>query len=178
MRRAASILGSVLFLIVAPGTVAGLIPWWLSGWSLREPFFGSWAFPVIGAVLVIAGVPVLLDSFARFAWHGLGTPAPVFPTRHLVISGLYRYVRNPMYVAVVSVILGQGLWFGSLRLLEYGFVVWLLFHLFVRVYEEPKLRRAFGVEYEEFCARVPRWIPRLRPWRAPTVSAAPRTRRR
>lgn len=71
---------------------------------------------------------------------------------------------------MVSVILGQGLWFGSLRLLEYGLVVWLLFHLFVRAYEEPKLRGAFGSEYEEFCARVPRWIPRLRPWREPTVS--------
>ena len=178
MRRIVSILGSTLFLVVAPGTVGGLIPWWISGWRAREPFLGSWAFPVIGAVLVIAGVPVLLDSFARFAWQGLGTPAPVFPTRHLVVSGLYRHVRNPMYAAVVSVILGQGLWFGSVGLLEYGLAVWLVFHLFVLAYEEPKLRETFGTEYGEFCAQVPRWIPRLRPWRAPTVSEPPRIPRR
>lgn len=129
-------------------------------------------------VLVIAGVPVLLESFARFAWQGLGTPAPVFPTRDLIVHGFYRYVRNPMYAAVVSVILGQGLWFGSVGLLEYGLVVWLLFHLFVLAYEEPKLRRTFGAEYEEFCKGVPRWIPRLRRWAGTNVSEPPRTPRR
>lgn len=112
-----------------------------------------------------AGLPVLLDSFARFALQGLGTPAPVFPTRHLVVSGLFRYVRNPMYVAVASLILGQGLFFGSVRVLEYGIAVWVAFHLFVLIYEELTLRRTYGSEYEEFCANVPRWIPRLRPWR-------------
>jgi len=123
------------------------------------------AFQVMGGLLIIAGLPVLLDSFARFAFQGLGTPAPIFPTRHLVVSGLFRYVRNPMYVAVVSLILGQGLFFGSVRVLAYGIAVWVGFYLFVLIYEEPTLRNAYGPEYEEFCANVPRWIPRLRPWR-------------
>ena len=106
---------------------------------------------------------VLLDSFARFAIQGLGTPAPVAPPQRLVVSGLYRYVRNPMYVAVVSLIFGQALLFGSISLLEYGFVVWLGFFAFVLVYEEPTLRGKFGKEYEDYCSRVGRWIPRLRP---------------
>ena len=87
------------------------------------------------------------------------------PTLHLVVSGLYRYLRNPMYVAVVSLILGQGLFFGSVRVLEYGIAVWVGFYLFVLIYEEPTLRKSYGPEYEEFCASVPRWIPHLRPWR-------------
>jgi protein-S-isoprenylcysteine O-methyltransferase Ste14 len=119
----------------------------------------------VGALLIVVGIPVLLDSFARFALQGLGTPAPVFPTRHLVVSGLYRHVRNPIYVAVVSVIVGQGLFLGNLRLLEYGAIIWLGFHAFVLAYEEPKLRATFGAEYGAFCAHVPRWLPRLRPWR-------------
>jgi protein-S-isoprenylcysteine O-methyltransferase Ste14 len=98
----------------------------------------------------------------------LGTPAPVFPTRHLVVSGLYQYVRNPMYIAVVSVIIGQGLLFGNIRVLEYGVLVWLGFHLFVLAYEEPALRATFGTEYKAFCDHAPRWIPRLRPWRGVT----------
>jgi protein-S-isoprenylcysteine O-methyltransferase Ste14 len=104
----------------------------------------------------------LPESFARFAMKGLGTPAPVFPTRHLVISGLYCYVRNPMYVAVVAVIMGQGLIFPDVRVLEYGALVWLGFHLFVLGYEEPVLRATFGQEYTDFCNSVPRWIPRAR----------------
>jgi len=110
------------------------------------------------------GILVLLDSFARFAVKGLGTPAPVFPPRHLVVSGLYCYVRNPMYVAVIAVIAGQALVFANLRLLAYGAAVWLAFHLFVLFFEEPTLQRAFGAEYEAFCAGVPRWTPRLTPW--------------
>jgi protein-S-isoprenylcysteine O-methyltransferase Ste14 len=116
-------------------------------------------------LLLAAGLPVLLDSFGRFALKGLGTPAPIFPTRHLVVSGLFRYVRNPMYVAVLALIFGQGLLFGSVRILEYGIAIWVAFHLFVLMYEEPTMRRSFEPEYEAFCANVPRWIPRLRPWR-------------
>ena len=115
--------------------------------------------------MIAAGLPVLLDSFTRFALQGLGTPAPILPTRHLVVTGLYQYVRNPMYVAVVALILGQGLFFGSLGVLQYGIAVWAGFYLFVLIYEEPTLRSSYGLEYEDFCANVPRWIPRLRPWR-------------
>jgi protein-S-isoprenylcysteine O-methyltransferase Ste14 len=114
--------------------------------------------------MVAAGLPVLLDSFARFAHQGLGTPAPIAPPQHLVVTGLYRYVRNPMYVAVSLLIFGQALFFGSIWLLEYGLIVWFGFFAFVVLYEEPALRRKFGKEYEEFCSQVPRWIPRLKPF--------------
>ena len=107
---------------------------------------------------------MLLGSFARFAIQGLGTPAPPFPTRYLVITGLYRYVRNPMYVAVAAIIVGQGLQLANLRVLAYGALVGCGFHLFVIGYEEPTLRRTFGAEYEAYCRGVSRWIPRLRPW--------------
>lgn len=113
----------------------------------------------------MVGVIGLLDSFARFALQGVGTPAPVLPTNHLVVTGMYRYVRNPMYVAVVSTILGEGLLLGNVPLLAYGGVVWLLFHVFVLRYEEPKLRASFGSEYQHYCSKVPRWIPRFRPAR-------------
>jgi protein-S-isoprenylcysteine O-methyltransferase Ste14 len=134
---------------------------------LEQPLLGTSLFRVVGVLLVVAGLAALLDSFARFALQGLGTPAPIFPTRHLVVSGLFRYVRNPMYVPVLSLILDQGLLFGSIRVLEYGIAVWVAFYLFVLVDEEPTLRNSYGLEYEEFCANVPRWIPRLRPWLAP-----------
>ena len=108
---------------------------------------------------------MLLESFARFALHGEGTPAPVAPTRRLVVTGLYRFVRNPMYLAVLALILGQALLLGSWELATYGAVVALGFQLFVLGYEEPTLRRTYGAEYEAFTRAVPRWIPRFRPWR-------------
>ena len=160
-----AILGSAIFLVIAPGIVAGYMPWRICGWHLAAPLLGSSLLWPVGVLLIIAAASVLLDSFVRFALQGLGTPAPIFPTRQLVVSGLYRYVRNPMYVAVVSLILGQGLFFGSARVLEYGIAVWVGFYLFVLIYEEPTLRNSYGPQYEEFCANVPRWIPRLRPWR-------------
>jgi len=113
--------------------------------------------------MIAAGLPVLLDSFARFAIQGLGTPAPIAPPERLIITGLYRYVRNPMYVAVSLLIYGQGFLFASTSLLQYGLFVWLGFFAFVLLYEEPTLRQKFGDEYRQYCARVPRWIPRLRP---------------
>ena len=164
-RRALAIAGSATFLVIAPGFVAGVAPWWIGGWRMLPPFWGIWLFRPVGGVLVGLGSAGLLDSFARFALQGLGTPAPVFPTRHLVVTGLYRYVRNPMYVSVESAILGQGLLLGNGAILEYGAAVWLAFHLFVLGYEEPRLRAAFGAEYDAFCRAVPRWIPRLRAWK-------------
>ena len=95
---------------------------------------------------------------------GIGTPAPAFPTRHLVISGMYRHVRNPMYIAVVAAIFGQALLFGNVAPVEYGALVWLLLHLFVLVYEEPTLRSTFGAEYAAYCAKVPRWSPNFKNW--------------
>ena len=153
------------FLVIAPGTVAGYIPWRICLWHVEAPLAGIYLFRILGVLLITAGLPILLDSFASFAFQGLGTPAPVFPTRHLVVSGLYRYVRNPMYVGVVWLIFGQGLFFGCVGVLKYGIAVWTAFHLFVLVCEEPTLRSAYGPEYEDFCKNVHRWVPRLRPWR-------------
>jgi protein-S-isoprenylcysteine O-methyltransferase Ste14 len=162
MQKLLAVAGSAIFLAVAPGFVAGLAPWWISHWRFDAPFFGLAVFRFAGGVLAVLGLAGLLECFARFALRGIGTPAPVFPTRHLVISGTYRYVRNPMYIAVVATIFGQALLFGNVALMEYGAVVWLLFHVFVLAYEEPALRSTFGAEYISFCAKVPRWVPNFR----------------
>ena len=98
-RKMLAVLGSALFLIIAPGIVAGFIPWWISKWNVQGPFLGFAPLRALGALLLVVSVLMLLESFARFALQGVGTPAPVFPTRHLVVKGLYRYVRNPMYLA-------------------------------------------------------------------------------
>jgi len=166
MSKITAVLGSALFFVVAPATLAGLIPWSITHWEFQPPFFAVEATRLAGVALIIAGVPGVLDSFARFALEGLGTPAPIAPPRNLVVSGLYRYVRNPIYVAVVAVILGQAVLFGDWRLLGYGASLWLFFHLAVIVHEEPALRQSFGAEYERYCASVPRWLPRLAPRRA------------
>ena len=171
MRRRMAILGSVVFLFVAPGFVAGVVPFWLTRWRFQLPLLGLGVLRVIGVALIMLGAAIVLDSFGRFAFQGLGTPAPVLPTKHLVATGLYRYVRNPMYVGVTSAILGQGLLFGDADTLVYGALVWLAFHVFVFFYEEPTLRGTFGEEYETFCRNVPRWIPRVRPWREKSNSA-------
>jgi protein-S-isoprenylcysteine O-methyltransferase Ste14 len=162
--RGFAILGTAIFLFVAPGTVAGYIPWRIGKWQVHAPFFGLVALRWMGALLMLAGIVLLMDAFARFALQGIGTPAPIFPTRHLVVSGSYRYVRNPMYVAVVALILGQGLLFGSARVFMYGPCVWLAMHLFVLIYEEPTMKRSFPADYAIFSAHVPRWVPRLTPW--------------
>ena len=163
-RRILAIVGSAIFLVLAPGMLAGVVPWWISHWRVEAALLGLPVLRFAGGVLLVLGAVGVLDSFGRFAIQGIGTPAPVFPTRHLVVTGLYRYVRNPIYVAVVSTILGQGLILGNVRLLEYGGLLWLFFHLAVLIYEEPTLRASFGSEYSAFCAAVPRWIPRLTPW--------------
>jgi len=164
MRRLSAILGSFLFLLIAPGFVAGVVPYWISRWRNGAAYAGSSAIRILGVLLIIFGIPLLLDSFTRFALQGQGTPAPVFPTKHLVVTGFYRYVRNPMYAGVASVIFGQALYFRNVLVLEYGVIICLAFHLFILFYEEPTLRRTFDREYEEFCKNVPRWIPRLSPW--------------
>lgn len=166
IRKILAILGTAVFLVIAPGTVAGAVPRWISRWRFQPPLLGLPGLRIAGGILIAAGVLVLLESFARFALQGIGTPAPVFPTKQLVVSGLYRYVRNPMYLAVVSAILGQALLFGDARLLAYAAVVWLAFHGFVLAVEEPMLRRSFGAEYADFCANVHRWLPRRSAWRS------------
>lgn len=152
-------LRSLLFLILAPGMVAGYIPLALlrNGSQLKTGIFAYLAFP-----LWLIGAVVLLWSFWNFLAQGRGTPAPIDPPKEMVATGFYRYVRNPMYVGVLAIIIGHFLWFGYWNLLIYAMIVFLAFHVFVTYYEEPNLKRRFGASYESYLKKVPRWIPRLR----------------
>ena len=173
MSKTSAVLGSILFFIVAPGIVAGVIPWFLiiGGW-ISPPILGLTFLPWIGYALIAAGLIVLIDCFVRFALQGLGTPAPVAPTARLVVEGPYRFVRNPIYVAVTTIIFGEALVYGCHWVLLYGAAVWLATHLFVIFYEEPTLRRQFPNDYAAYFANVPRWMPRLSPWRPAVTSGA------
>jgi protein-S-isoprenylcysteine O-methyltransferase Ste14 len=152
---------TVIFTVVMPGSVIGLIPFLLSRWEIREPLLGTAVVRWVGLVLLLSAAPIFIDFLARFVWEGRGTPVPIAPTRHLVVHGPFQYVRNPGYVAVLTMIVGQGLFFGNVAVLEYAAGVAVVFHLFVVFYEEPTLRTQFGEEYVAYCAQVPRWIPRL-----------------
>jgi protein-S-isoprenylcysteine O-methyltransferase Ste14 len=158
MRRLRAALGSVVFLVVAPGVIAGLIPYWLTGWDSTDP---PVALVVIGAALAAAGAFVLLQAFARFVVEGIGTPAPVAPTERLVVGGAYRHVRNPMYLAVGAVIAGQALLLGRPVLFAYLAAYFGVVSLFVRLYEEPTLAARYGREYATYRETVPRWLPRV-----------------
>jgi protein-S-isoprenylcysteine O-methyltransferase Ste14 len=168
VRRALAAVGSTLFLALAPGTVAGLIPWWLTAWRAHGPLPGWLPVRAFAVVLIIAGAAVVIDAFGRFVVQGVGTPAPVAPTERLVIGGPYRHVRNPMYLAVGATILGQALLLGRPVLLGYALAFAAAVGAFVHLYEQPTLRRRFGKQYEQYRASVPAWLPRLRPYR-PTV---------
>jgi protein-S-isoprenylcysteine O-methyltransferase Ste14 len=162
VRKARAAVGSLVFLVLAPGVVAGLIPWWLTGWQIHEP--DPLPLRVVGFVLIACGVLILLNAFARFVVEGLGTPAPVAPTERLVVGGLYRYVRNPMYLAVLATIVGQALALGRPLLLLYAAGFALAVAAFVHWFEEPTLRRRFGEQYETYRRAVPAWWPRREPW--------------
>ncbi|WP_027168145.1 isoprenylcysteine carboxylmethyltransferase family protein [Mesorhizobium sp. WSM3224] len=164
MRTFSAIAGSALFLVVAPGVVAGLVPWLLTD-HYRKPLSVVPGFVAAGSILVVGAAAVLLHAFARFALEGLGTPAPVAPTEKLVVGGIYRHVRNPMYVAVLSIILGQALLFSSWSVIIYGLITAAAMISFVKLYEEPTLASRYGAEYETYRRAVPGWLPRLTPWR-------------
>ncbi|PWK72623.1 isoprenylcysteine carboxylmethyltransferase family protein [Aminobacter sp. AP02] len=163
MRKPSAILGSAVFFIAAPGVVAGLVPWLLT--ARYAPPLAPWPHIVAGSFLIATGLGVLLHAFARFALEGMGTPAPVAPTDRLVIGGVYRHVRNPMYVAVVSIILGQAQIFAHWPLAAYGAIIAAVMATFVRIYEEPVLTQRYGTQYETYRANVPGWVPRITPWR-------------
>jgi protein-S-isoprenylcysteine O-methyltransferase Ste14 len=164
MRRPTAAVGSAVFFVLAPGVVVGLIPWLLTRWQAREPL-PYWApMRVLGGLVLLAGLIVLIQAFVRFVLEGFGTPAPVAAPERLVVGGVYRYVRNPMYVAVLAAIVGQALLLGRLALLLYAAAIWLVVAAFVRFYEEPTLTRRFGADYEAYRCAVPAWWPRLRPW--------------
>jgi protein-S-isoprenylcysteine O-methyltransferase Ste14 len=163
--RSGAAVGSAVFFVVAPGVVAGLVPWWLTGYRMAPA--AGWLVGLrvgVGGLLLVAGLVVLVRAFVRFVSEGRGTPAPVAPPELLVVGGEYRYVRNPMYVAVVACILGQAVLLWSLALLGYAVLVWLAMAAFVRWYEEPALQAQFGSRYQDYRGAVPAWIPRTRPW--------------
>lgn len=150
---------SLLFLIAAPGVVVGYIPLMLlrRGTQIETGVFAYLALP-----LWLIGVIILLWSFWNFLVQGRGTPAPIDPPKELVAVGFYRYVRNPMYVAIASINIGYFLWFGYWSLLIYACAAFSIMHTFVVLYEEPNLKRKFGAGYEKYCRQVPRWIPKLK----------------
>ena len=161
--KARAAAGSLAFLVLAPGVVAGVIPWWLTGWRVRDPL-PYWApLRVVGVGLLAVGAVVLVQAFARFVLEGVGTPAPVAPPEHLVVGGLYRYVRNPIYLALEAIIVGQALALGRPVLLLYAACFGLAVAAFVHWYEEPTLRRRFGEQYEAYRRAVPAWCPRRAP---------------
>lgn len=164
MKRAAQgkfwpILNTALFTIVVPGTVAVAIPQWLlSGHQGPENGVLTW----LGAIVMACGAAIYFRCAWEFAVRGLGTPAPIAPTKFLVTTALHRYVRNPMYLGVALFIFGEAALFHSLYLVLYAVGMLSIAHVFVVLYEEPTLRRQFGESYQEYSRSVPRWVPRLR----------------
>jgi protein-S-isoprenylcysteine O-methyltransferase Ste14 len=164
MRRSVAATGSAAFLVLAPGTMAGLIPYWISGWQFETPTANWLPLRWVGAVVLLGSAAFLVHAFARFALDGGGTPAPVAPTERLVVTGAYRYVRNPMYVAVTGAIVGQALLFGQLWLLVWAAIFLAVTASFVHFYEEPTLTEQFPDDYPAYQRAVPGWWPRLHPW--------------
>lgn len=158
-----AVIGTLVFAAFGPPIIYALVPYWLTRWRFNEPFLGSELTRWAGVAMILVALPFFIEFFVRFVREGHGTPAPVAPTARLVVGGTYRYVRNPAYVCVIALILGQALLFGSTRLLAYAGFVWVAFHVFVILYEEPTLRRQFDGDYEQYCREVPRWIPRTSP---------------
>ena len=165
MGKVAATLGSVSFLAVAPGVVAGWLPWSLTdGWTRNTVPHPDWLI-AIGALFVGAGTASLLGTFGLYVAQGRGTPAPIAPTEQLVVRGLNRYVRNPMYLAVVAMIVGQACILAQPVLFAYAVAALAAMAAFARWHEEPVLRARYGTQYRAYCDRVPAWIPR-RPDRA------------
>jgi protein-S-isoprenylcysteine O-methyltransferase Ste14 len=156
-RRRRAALGTAVFTVVLPGTVAVLAPWLLSGWRLAS---STW-LRVLGVLVIAAALPVFASFLLRFVREGIGTPAPILPTERLVVGGPFERVRNPGYLSVIALVLGQAALFGSPAVALWALAIAAGFHAFVVLYEEPALRRRFGPDYEAYCRRVPRWWPRL-----------------
>lgn len=166
MRRDVAALGSTLFFAAAPGIIAGFMPWVIARWD--QTGIAQWgALEIAGAVLAATGAAFLINAFARFVLEGAGTPAPIAPPEHLVVGGIYRYVRNPMYLAVLSAIIGQAAMFRAPGLLVYAAFIALAFVTFVKVYEEPTLKARYGAAYDAYRRAVPGWLPRWTPARLP-----------
>lgn len=155
-------IGTVVFAGAFLSFVLIYVPYAITRWELDPPLIDGSLSRWLGALLIIAALPVMLDFLVRFVREGHGTPAPFAPPARLVVRGVYRYVRNPAYEAAVALVAGQALVFGSWTVLIYALCGVVFFHLFVVLYEEPTLREQFGADYEAYCREVPRWLPRLR----------------
>jgi len=164
VRRSVAAAGRAAFFALAPGTVAGLLPWLLTRWQPGAAPAHWLPARLFGIVILLAGTVLLVRAFARFVVEGIGTPAPIAPPTHLVVGGLYRYVRNPMYLAVIATILGQALLLWRPVLLGYAALVAAAMVAFVLGHEQPALTRTFGDEYTAYRRAVPGWRPRLTPW--------------
>src|ERR1700676_4886522 len=157
-RALAPILKTLLFTILVPGSVLVLIPFWILGgfpWPTGSPRTG------LGIVTMVLGASIYFRCAWEFAVRGLGTPAPIAPPKFLVTTALHRYVRNPMYIGVFLVLLGEAGPFRAPLLLAYAAFFCVPVELFVVYYEEPTLRRQFGESYEHYRSSVPRWIPKF-----------------
>ena len=157
-----SAVGAAAFFLMAPAIMAGVIPWWITRWQPGPRLPGQALLTAAGTIATSMGAALVVEAFVRFVRRGHGTPAPYAPARRLIVSGTYRYVRNPMYVALMLVVLGQALLLRRSALVVYGLVLFTAFHLRVVLKEEPELRCRFGREYEDYCAHVRRWLPRGR----------------
>jgi protein-S-isoprenylcysteine O-methyltransferase Ste14 len=150
-------LKSSVITFLMPGTVVVVIPYFILDQKGISGFPPLSAATVIATVTGLTGLAILLHCVMGFAVYGKGTLAPIDPPKTLVVHGLYRYNRNPMYVGVLSVLLSESLFFESTGLLLYAAVAFLFFNCFVMLYEEPHLRSLFGASYEKYCSKVPRW---------------------
>ncbi|MGH9782847.1 MAG: methyltransferase family protein [Terriglobia bacterium] len=160
-RGATSVIKTVIFTVLVPGTVTVVVPRWLLASGSGAGAFNAGWLQILGVLLIALGASGYLWCAKDFALAGQGTPAPTDPPRILVVRGLYRVVRNPMYTSVLLVLVGEGVLFGAWVLLAYAAVFWLAVHSFVLFYEEPALQRRFGEVYEEYRRGVSRWIPHL-----------------
>ena len=150
---------NLLFTILQPGLVAGLIPLWITGVRINNIFDEVWQLHhYIGTIAFLIGFVIMLWCIISFAVKGRGTLSPVDPTKKLLISGLYYFSRNPMYVGVILILIGEAIFFQSANLWVYLFFVFVGFNIFVIHIEEPRFRKDFGEEYKLYCQKVRRWI--------------------
>lgn len=152
-------LRNLFFVILQPGMVAGVIPYMIAKNSFNNAFSNELLLHhYLGLFILLAGSVIMLHCVVRFAIDGLGTLSPADPTKQLVISGLYKYSRNPMYVGVMLMLSGEVVFSLSSNLLFYAIIIFVAFSLFIVYWEEPRLQKDFGGEYETYCKRVRRWI--------------------
>ncbi len=153
------LLRNLFFTILQPGIVAGLVPYWLLGSNTRMMQVQDFRFyHYSGLTIFVTGFIIMLHCIINFAVKGTGTLSPADPTKRLVVTGLYKYSRNPMYIGVIMILIGEAIFFQSRELWIYSGFVFIAFNIFILVHEEPRLRKVFGEEYNAYCRKVRRWL--------------------